>query len=72
MSKPTEPSLRKLLLEVLLGIALLLACFALGYLIAWALAIAEAIFEIAVMAFAIILYVVLLSLLRPGDPHCRY
>ncbi|MBY0548631.1 MAG: hypothetical protein K2W95_15275 [Candidatus Obscuribacterales bacterium] len=64
--------LRKVLLQLLLGLALLVICLALGYIIAIAIKVAEALMEITTFAFAAILYVVLLSLFRPSEPRCRY
>ena len=63
--------LRKILLELLLGLALLVICLVVGYMLAVAIAVAEDLIELATVAFATILYVLLLSLLRPGDPRCR-
>lgn len=70
-NKPKH-GLRKILLELLLGLALLVICLVVGYMLAVAIAVAKALIEIATVAFATILYVLLLSLLRPGDPRCRY
>lgn len=69
-NKP-KGGLRKLL-QLLLGLALLVICLVVSYVIAIAIAVAEALIEIATVALAAILYVALLSLLRPGDPRCRY